>query len=664
MEKKTREQCDLRSKEWKLTKKLHADTRDLSCRVAAKVPGAESVISIANKLVDFQRQIVAQEKAFNGVNEREEKEFLCSLCGCFYIGPVTLNCGHTLCKTCIVPVGEISISAVYCKLCGSKNHENNLSVNVLVSQLIQKWFPREYQREVKHLEKAIQGELQDNHQKIVESLSDVLNKSPKHVMALKLRSHAFLQMGLPKKALEDVDLACDLRPFLWSVFHHRGLVLMAMGDYHRAASSLSRAVALDPNVDPAQFQSELLTCLTHTLDSERVDPSRELFPEQYFRDLNRDKARQSLHADKANNQSPRESFLEKRSSLKRPIEDTSDSCSLCSREWGSKYFKSATELILNSTDLCEANAVKELEDLECKVCYNILYQPVTTTCGHTFCRTCLHRGLDYRSECPYCRRALNCGVERNIKINVIIKETVEKLFPDEYAEREKSFMKEKSRWEGAGVNEDIEVPVFVCLLAFPSLKYPLYIFEPRYQLMIRRCVELGSRMFGMCANSEDPGKEFSDYGTILLIENVRFLPDGRSIVETTAMRRFRVVSRSTTDGYSTAKVKWLEDELPRLYSEDPDLQTMNVDCYRALELWLNLLTPLQQTCVTNAIGSMPPVEELVPSSNGPSWLWWGLAAVPLKDEAKLIILSMTSLAERLQSLHRFLELLIGVRNEN
>ena len=90
-----------------------------------------------------------------------------------------------------------------------------------------------------------------------------------------------------------------------------------------------------------------------------------------------------------------------------------------------------------------------------------------------------------------------------------------------------------------GVNEDIELPIFVCLLAFPSLKYPLYIFEPRYQLMIRRCVELGSRMFGMCAFSEDPDKEFSDYGTILRIENVSFLPDGRSIVETTAVRRYR-----------------------------------------------------------------------------------------------------------------------------
>ena len=79
MEKKIREPYDLRSREWKLSDKLHTDIRDLACKVTVKVPGAQSVAPIANKLVDFQRQIVAQERAVKGVDEREEKEFLCSM---------------------------------------------------------------------------------------------------------------------------------------------------------------------------------------------------------------------------------------------------------------------------------------------------------------------------------------------------------------------------------------------------------------------------------------------------------------------------------------------------------------------------------------------------------------------------------------------------------
>lgn len=207
-----------------------------------------------------------------------------------------------------------------------------------------------------------------------------------------------------------------------------------------------------------------------------------------------------------------------------------------------------------------------------------------------------------------------------------------------------------------GVDDSVDVPIFVCMVAFPSLKYPLHIFEPRYRLMIRRCVELGSRMFGMCAS--DPDKEFSDYGTMLYIERMDILPDGRSIIQTTARRRFRVISRTMSDGYNTAKVEWLEDEPPKV----KEIEVLNADCGKCLEIWINSLTGLQQTCVTNAIGPMPPLEEsLVSSPNGPSWLWWALAATPLHDKEKLSILAMTSLAERLQSIRRFLALLIRMR---
>jgi len=43
-----------------------------------------------------------------------------------------------------------------------------------------------------------------------------------------------------------------------------------------------------------------------------------------------------------------------------------------------------------------------------------------------------------------------------------------------------------------------EIPIFVCTLAYPKIPCPLHIFEPRYRLMIRRCMESGVRKFGMC----------------------------------------------------------------------------------------------------------------------------------------------------------------------
>lgn len=51
-----------------------------------------------------------------------------------------------------------------------------------------------------------------------------------------------------------------------------------------------------------------------------------------------------------------------------------------------------------------------------------------------------------------------------------------------------------------------DIPVFVCTTAFPTIPCPLFVFEPRYRLMVRRCVESGTRQFGMAAcMNQHPG---------------------------------------------------------------------------------------------------------------------------------------------------------------
>lgn len=52
---------------------------------------------------------------------------------------------------------------------------------------------------------------------------------------------------------------------------------------------------------------------------------------------------------------------------------------------------------------------------------------------------------------------------------------------------------------------------------------------------------------------------FADYGCMLQIRNVHFLPDGRSVVDTIGGRRFRVLKRGMKDGYCTADIEYLED---------------------------------------------------------------------------------------------------------
>lgn len=41
----------------------------------------------------------------------------------------------------------------------------------------------------------------------------------------------------------------------------------------------------------------------------------------------------------------------------------------------------------------------------CDQC-RLFYEPVTTPCGHTFCKNCLERCLDHTPQCPLCKESL------------------------------------------------------------------------------------------------------------------------------------------------------------------------------------------------------------------------------------------------------------------
>ena len=53
---------------------------------------------------------------------------------------------------------------------------------------------------------------------------------------------------------------------------------------------------------------------------------------------------------------------------------------------------------------------------------------------------------------------------------------------------------------------------------------------------------------------------FADYGCMLEVKDVKTFPDGRSVVDTVGVSRFRVLSHGQRDGYSTAKIELLEDK--------------------------------------------------------------------------------------------------------
>jgi hypothetical protein len=59
---------------------------------------------------------------------------------------------------------------------------------------------------------------------------------------------------------------------------------------------------------------------------------------------------------------------------------------------------------------CESDEYSEDFEVEdefnCAICLEIMYCPVTTPCGHTYCKYCLKDALEVKMECITCREPI------------------------------------------------------------------------------------------------------------------------------------------------------------------------------------------------------------------------------------------------------------------
>ncbi|KAJ4264933.1 hypothetical protein NW762_005176 [Fusarium torreyae] len=215
-------------------------------------------------------------------------------------------------------------------------------------------------------------------------------------------------------------------------------------------------------------------------------------------------------------------------------------------------------------DVDDTGLVRKAQDatraeMDCQVCYALFYDPLTTACGHTFCRSCLHRILDHSRYCPICRRpmAISPLLNQNASPpNQTIKRIIETFWLEEVNARKDALDAER-----AAQMQDYDLPLFVCTLSFPHMPTFLHIFEPRYRLMIRRALE-GDRTFGMVIPKRrlyPDDADFHELGTLLRIVNVQFYSDGRSLIETVGLSRFRVRGHSYVDGYMVGKTERVDD---------------------------------------------------------------------------------------------------------
>ncbi|XP_006893832.1 PREDICTED: LON peptidase N-terminal domain and RING finger protein 3-like isoform X3 [Elephantulus edwardii] len=557
--------------------------------------------------------------------------FRCWKCHGFLSDPVSLLCGHTFCKLCLERERGRAADQ-RCPLCGVKLSVwmtsalrarggrwagqppplPPLRVNVVLRGLLTKLFPcLTRASQLRHEGNRLYRERQVEAALL--KYNEAVQLAPNDHLLYSNRSQIYFTLECHEEALHDAEIACQLCP-------------SGFKDYQALPHCSSQQEAA---MGPAEVEVDGQQNMEDR-EEEEDDDEEDASPESFSVQMELCLKTKRKHCQIESQGSEVPSKASKQDS---PTDQES---------------KPAPSNPFPSFDA---------SDLECSLCIRLFYEPVTTPCGHTFCLKCLERCLDHNSKCPLCKDGLlQCMSPRKYNKTIIMEELIAKFLPEELRERKRLYEEEMEELSSLTKN----VPIFVCTMAYPTVPCPLHIFEPCYRLMIRRCIETGTRQFGMCLG--DPVKGFAEYGCILEIRNVQFFSDGRSVIDSIGKRRFKVLCQGHRDGYNTADIEYIEDQ--KVQGEEyAELMTLHNCVYEQASVWFHSLKLFLKNRILHHFGPMPE-KDADPQSNpnGPAWCWWILAVLPLENRAQLPFLAMRSLKDRLNGIRRILTFIS--RNQN
>lgn len=191
----------------------------------------------------------------------------------------------------------------------------------------------------------------------------------------------------------------------------------------------------------------------------------------------------------------------------------------------------------------------------------------------------------------------------------------------------------------------IEIPIFpLQVVLFPGMQLPLHIFEPRYQLMLRRCLEGNNfgidRAFGVALPMHElVGQNEiipAPVGCLAQITQVSSLPDGCSNLVTVGRQRFRIHTLRSEDGYYVGDVEFFDDAPEEAATDGESKRTRG-----ALEQYLAAVAG------TSGLQKLDLLQSPAPAS-AQEFSMWVAALLPLQLHEKQSLLETTSTLHRLQ----------------
>lgn len=152
------------------------------------------------------------------------------------------------------------------------------------------------------------------------------------------------------------------------------------------------------------------------------------------------------------------------------------------------------------------------------------------------------------------------------------------------------------------------IPLFpLKIVLFPGMLLPLRIFEPRYRLMVQRCLEEdGTFGVSLIQQGEEVGGSAipSLTGTLAEISQMEKLDDGELMLMCVGLRRFRIERLVEGEPYPQAEIAVLDEGDPAA----PVPEDLLTEASTNLEAYLAGLSSLTTMSITMPHGALSSID--------------------------------------------------------
>jgi len=182
-------------------------------------------------------------------------------------------------------------------------------------------------------------------------------------------------------------------------------------------------------------------------------------------------------------------------------------------------------------------------EFECQICMDLLIEPVTTVCGHTFCKICLIRYLKTKLNCPMCRKTIlqsKDSLNKNVLLENLVKSKHLKYYEEKLKINKMSYDEETINGEDNSRNNIPTIMLEDCYI-WPKIKRKMSITNLMFEITLT-VSSVNDRLLIIIPSNVNLNGSLNDMNTIACLVEINSIHKRENSIdiEVTGLKRFRV----------------------------------------------------------------------------------------------------------------------------